>query len=950
MVFHQKLLVTAMAAILVAGCSSNSSDKKNNPSSSSVSSVSSVASSSSSSASSVAQEKSFLSCASSICTIKGAIDENVTLTADNTYILSGFVRVGNGNQSLADMAAVNAEKAAGVTLTIEPGTHIRAADDGVLLVTRGSKIMAEGTAAQPITFSSATDDDFDGEGEWGGVVIQGLAPQYGAGDTGVCYGTGDVCNVAGEGGDNIGFYAGNDPADNSGSLKYVRIAEAGRVAGPNNEINGLTLQGVGHGTQIDYVQVHGNLDDGIEWFGGTVNVTHAVLTNNDDDDLDFDEGYQGNIQHVIIRKHPSKAAASGSNDPRAIEANSSAPDQVSATEAVLANITVIGSKLVVAEGILVGQDSEGNDLFDSSQPAFRLRGDVTTQIWNSAVSGYGECVRIDSGDNTLVNFLGACTDKFYNDKTAGAGISTSNSQEIVGAKLALDAMGAVRNPEAQLSAAPAVIPAVDNGSGFDFEETDYIGAVDPDSANSERGWWAGWTIPGSLDGIVADKNTDFVSCTGAVCTISGTIDSDYVLTPDVSWVLDGFTTVGAGNVTLADDAAVSAVKAAGATLTLQPGVHVQAMDDGVLLVTRGSKIMAVGSAAYPITFSSAMDANYDGEGEWGGVVVQGFAPQYGAGDTGVCYGAGSVCNVAGEGGDNIGFYAGNEPGDSSGALKYVRIAEGGLIAGPNNEINGLTLQGVGHGTVLDYIQVHSNLDDGIEWFGGTANLTHAVLTSNDDDDIDFDEGYQGNMQHVLIRKNPTKQYPSGSNDPRGVEANSSSPDQVSATQAVLANFTIIGSDLVVAQGIVVGQDANGVDILDTAQPALRLRGDVNTHVWNTAVSAYGDCYRIDSGDNVFANFIGSCLDNFEVDKTGGAGITKTNVVAETGGALQFDDIWAVTNATASLNAAPEAIVPVDNGSGFDFEETAYMGAVNPDATQADRGWWAGWVLPGTLDK
>ena len=91
-------------------------------------------------------------------------------------------------------------------------------------------------------------------------------------------------------------YGGNNPADDSGIIRYVRIAEGGLIAGPNNEINGLTLQGVGHGTLIDYVQVHGNQDDGIEWFGGTANVKHAVLTNNDDDDIDFDEGYQGNIR------------------------------------------------------------------------------------------------------------------------------------------------------------------------------------------------------------------------------------------------------------------------------------------------------------------------------------------------------------------------------------------------------------------------------------------------------------------------------------------------------------------------------------------------------------------------------------------------------------------------------------------------------------------------------
>jgi len=133
------------------------------------------------------------------------------------------------------------------------------------------------------------------------VIIQGFAPQFGAGNTGACFGSGTVCNIVGEGGTVVGNYGGNDPADDSGALRYVRIAEGGKVAGPDNEINGLTLQGVGHATTLEYIQVHGNLDDGIEWFGGTVNAKYLVLTNNDDDSLDYDEGYQGNIQHAIIR-------------------------------------------------------------------------------------------------------------------------------------------------------------------------------------------------------------------------------------------------------------------------------------------------------------------------------------------------------------------------------------------------------------------------------------------------------------------------------------------------------------------------------------------------------------------------------------------------------------------------------------------------------------------------
>jgi hypothetical protein len=433
-------------------------------------------------------------CINDVCTLEGNITENLTLTADKEWRLNGFVTVGTGNVDLADEAAVAAAKAAGVTLTIEPGVHVKAFNTGVLLVTRGSKIEAVGTAAAPITFSSIEDEDFDGEGEWGGVVVQGFAPQYGAGNTGACFGSGTVCNVAGEGGDGIGIFGGNDKADNSGTIKYVRIAEAGRVAGPNNEINGLTLQGVGHGTTVDYVQVHNNLDDGIEWFGGTVNVTHAVLTNNDDDDIDFDEGYQGNIQYAIIRKNPEKTTPTGSNDPRGIEANSSDEDYVVATQGAVANVTIVGSEV----------NKVVNSKGDGLQPGMRLRGSLTARIYNSAVLNFDDCVRIDDSDHDnndatdkvasnvmLSNVIGQCDDKFYAKRDADSEVGT------VGAAVVdLDeAVALTASTVAEIDFAE-----VDNGSGFVFDNTTYVGAVAP-GTSAAAAWWAGWIIPGSLDGI-----------------------------------------------------------------------------------------------------------------------------------------------------------------------------------------------------------------------------------------------------------------------------------------------------------------------------------------------------------------------------------------------------------------------------------------------------------------
>ncbi len=872
----------------------------------------------------------------SVGTLSGEVDSDYTLTSDIQWRLDGTVRVGAGNENVASAADVQALKDAGVTLEVEAGTDIRAFDDGTLLVTRGSKLMAEGTASNPITFSSL-DDNYDGLGEWGGVVLQGFAPQYGQGDTGACYGSGEVCNVEGEGGTDVAVYGGNDPADDSGVIRYVRIAEGGLVAGPNNELNGLTLQGVGYGTTIEYVQVHNNLDDGIEWFGGTVDARYLVLTGNDDDDIDYDEGYMGNIQYAIIQKDQDKEAPTGSNDPRAIEANSSDDEYVPQTDAVLANITIIGGPLV------------NNDESDAgAQPGMRLRGAVTTSIFNTSIQGfdYG-CIRIDDADVngdgttvvdsdiTLTNIMNDCADGIYAKRDANSAANVFSDTITYSSTLA------IQESAAELSSAPT-ITAVNNGSGFVFDQTSYIGAVDPEAAT---GWWEGWTIDGSItvveeEAVVA---ADFVSCNTdeTVCTISGTIDSDYTLVAGVEWRLDGEVLVGTGNETVASESDVEALKSAGVTLTVRPGVSVKAFDDGSLLVTRGSKLVANGSSASPITFSS-LDDGYDGIGEWGGIILQGFAPQYGQGGTGTCVNAAGVCNIVGEGGTVVGYYGGNDVADDSGSLRYVRIAEGGLVAGPNNEINGLTLQGVGYGTTIEYVQVHGNLDDAVEWFGGTVNARYLVLTNNDDDDIDFDEGYQGNIQYAIIRKDPDKDAPTGSNDPRGIEANSSDDEYVPETDAVLANILIIGSPM-----------NNNTDSDAGAQPGMRLRGALTVAIYNTAVTDFDyGCVRIDDADVngdgstiiesdvTLVNVLGDCADGFYPKR-------EADVATNSGEAsIDIDSAYALTGSDASVTAP--GIEAVDNGSGFEFDDTDFVGAVEP-GTSAASAWWSGWIIEGSLD-
>ena len=529
-----------------------------------------------------------------------------------------------------------------------------------------------------------------------------------------------------------------------------------------------------------------------------------------------------------------------------------------------------------------------------------------------------------------MNILADCEDGIYVKREA------DSEENVIDQTITYDANLAINEAEALLDSAP-VINAVNNGSGFVFDQTDFIGAVDPEG----EAWWQGWTLPDTVGGTEQVAAADFVSCNAdqTACTISGTVDEDYTLVSGVEWRLDGEVLVGSGNRAVENDADVQAIRDAGVTLTIRAGVDVRAFDTGSLLVTRGSKLMAVGSAASPITFSSLTDDDLDGEGEWGGVIIQGFAPQYGQGGTGPCFGTGTVCNVAGEGGTVVGNYGGNDPADNSGMLRYVRIAEGGLVAGPNNEINGLTLQGVGHGTSIEYIQVHGNLDDGIEWFGGTVNVRYAVLTNNDDDDIDFDEGYQGNIQYAIVRKNPNKDAPTGSNDPRGIEANSSDDEYAPETNAVLANILVLGSAV------------NNTE--DGSQPGMRLRGALTTAIYNTAVRDFDTgCIRIDdadingdgsaviNSDVTLVNVLGDCVDGF-YDKRDAD--TEVNSGAN---AVSVDLAYALTDGAANVGVTE--ITAVDNGSGFEFDQTDFVGAVAP-GTSAQDAWWAGWIIEGSLD-
>lgn len=316
--------------------------------------------------------------------ISGEIKTNTTWSAGNVYLLKGFVYVTSG-----------------ATLTIEKGTIIKGAPKeqdptasgkgGTLIVEPGGKLVAVGTASQPVIFTSNKAIGQRNYGDWGGIVLIGKAPINQPGATtfeGGIRGT-------------TGTY--NEPTDNSGTLQYVRI-EFGGIAlsnSANSEINGLTLYGVGSGTTIDHIQVSYSGDDSFEWFGGTVNMKHLVAFRGFDDDWDTDWGFSGKVQYGLSLRDPEVADQSSSNGFESDNFNPGEPATGSnaglpLTSTVFANI----SNFVFSGTPSNASSPKGSGPYQS---AMHLRRNTSISIFNSLFVGYPEGLRLDGTATGTLN-------------------------------------------------------------------------------------------------------------------------------------------------------------------------------------------------------------------------------------------------------------------------------------------------------------------------------------------------------------------------------------------------------------------------------------------------------------------------------------------------------------------------------------------------------------------
>ena len=214
------------------------------------------------------------------------------------YRIDGKVQVGEDQGSDAQNPRAGARSG---VLTVEPGTTIFGGIAEYLVVNRGSQMIADGTASRPIIFTSLNDLNGgpDLKGQWGGLVLAGRAPINRCPPTVTSFPVNPVnCEFRFEAIQTINW-GGNAPTESSGILRYIQVKEAGYEVAPNEELNGITFGGVGSGTTVDFVQVHGSADDAVEFFGGTVNARHLVLDQWDDDGFDSDEGFSGSAQFII---------------------------------------------------------------------------------------------------------------------------------------------------------------------------------------------------------------------------------------------------------------------------------------------------------------------------------------------------------------------------------------------------------------------------------------------------------------------------------------------------------------------------------------------------------------------------------------------------------------------------------------------------------------------------
>ena len=361
------------------------------------------------------------------------ITENVTLETGKTYTLSGGVHVKSG-----------------ATLTIKPGVTIVAQHDETvdyILIEQGAKIDAQGTAAQPIVMTSEKKE----AGAWGGLHICGYA------HTNNGSGKSEIGNAP---------YGGNNDADNSGTLKYIRLEYTGYAFDEEHEANGVSFYGVGNGTTVEHLQAYQGSDDGFEFFGGSVNVKYMVVTSCSDDSFDWTEGWNGKAQFLVAYQEGESSLGYTCDCLMECDNNGTNNAATPVAHPTIANATLIGN----------GGDAQG----------VRLRAGTQVELYNTIITGKGKPLTVET--NETENALKDGTSKL--EYVAISGELSSKQGIYTNADFA-QATGNLTNQE--FSWTGKYVGTLDGGKDLSadsfFTKTDYKGAV-----KSGDDWTSGWTL------------------------------------------------------------------------------------------------------------------------------------------------------------------------------------------------------------------------------------------------------------------------------------------------------------------------------------------------------------------------------------------------------------------------------------------------------------------------
>ncbi|MEO0895401.1 MAG: T9SS type A sorting domain-containing protein [Bacteroidota bacterium] len=703
-----------------------------------------------------------------------------TWDATKVYVLEGYVRVDNGDTLVIP---------AGTVVLADTGSQENAS---AMIIERNGYLDAQGTASNPIIFSSVLDDvndpsdllDVQARGLWGGIIMCGDASTNTADN-----GNEQVEGIPSTLPASVGTFGGSVDNDNSGILRYVSIRHTGVALASNNEIQGLTLAGVGNGTTIEYVESYASDDDGIEIFGGTVNMKNIAIIFAADDMLDLDQGYRGKLQNVFIMQAADFGDRMGEWD-----GADSPEDGMPFAGWVISNMTMIGRRPVaddraitfrangrgqVWSSVIIEQtrgvdieisgpnlvSTNSYDGFTAGTTAF------STNVFDNVADGTAEGIfKVTAKDDD--NAIGGWNSQADSTAAVDAAAVAWAAHFAAAGNVATDAqIGGVtwtndggNDPRFY---APEITNNVTTPADPFFDVLSYKGAFNPGPGGL---WIRNWTAFDHYGYLTAP------AAAGDTITVTGTVSGEwnaaniYKLQGYVR-IADGDTLViPAGTVVLADTGSQEAASA--------------------LIVERGAYIDARGTAQSPIIFTSCLDNTNDptdlldvqAKGLWGGIIMCGSASTNTADN-----GNEQVEGIPSTLPATVGVFGGTNDADNSGILRYVSIRHTGVALASNNEIQGLTLAGVGSGTTIEFVESYASDDDGIEIFGGTVNMKNIVIAFAADDMLDLDQGYRGKIQNIYIHQ------AADFGDRCGEWDGADSPEDGTPTSAwVISNMTIVG--------------------------------------------------------------------------------------------------------------------------------------------------------------